>query len=98
GTFSTAFRAPTISELYLGQSETAPTASDPCGNLSMATPEVAAQCRAHGVQGAGSGDAGNQELAHVGGNKDLDAETAKIFTFGVVAEPRTVPGRSQTQH
>src|SRR5262249_3619973 len=55
GTYSTAFRAPSISELYLGQSETAPTASDPCVNLSAASPELAAQCRATGVPAAGSG-------------------------------------------
>src|SRR2546421_210564 len=36
GTYSTAFRAPSISELYLGNKETDPAATDPCAKLSAA--------------------------------------------------------------
>jgi outer membrane receptor protein involved in Fe transport len=96
GTFSTAFRAPSISELYLGQAETAPTVSDPCANLSGAPPALVTQCQATGVPASGSGDAGNQELTHVGGNSALKAETAKIFTAGVVLQPSYVPNLSVT--
>jgi iron complex outermembrane receptor protein len=96
GTFSTAFRAPSISELYLGQGETAPTASDPCSDLSSASAELVAQCRATGVPAAGTGDQGMQQLAHVGGNAELDPETATIFTAGIVVQPRMVEGLSLT--
>lgn len=96
GTYSTAFRAPSIAELFLGQSETAPTASDPCVNLAMASTELAAQCRATGVPAAGSGDAGNQELSHVGGNSNLKPETAKVFTAGVVVQPHVLEDFSIT--
>ena len=45
---------------------------------------------AAGVPAGGSGDVGNQELAHVGGNPNLKAETAKIFTAGLVFQPQMV--------
>jgi outer membrane receptor protein involved in Fe transport len=88
GTYSTAFRAPTISELFLGQGETAPVATDPCAFGAGADPVLVAQCRATGVPASGSGDTGNQQLAHVGGNSQLQPETAKVFTAGFVLQPR----------
>jgi outer membrane receptor protein involved in Fe transport len=96
GTYSTAFRAPSISELYLGNSETAPTVRDPCADLTGASPELQSQCTSHGVPARGSGDTGNQELAHVGGNPSLKAETAKIYTAGVVLQPQIVRNLSVT--
>ena len=97
GTYSTAFRAPSISELYLGNSETAPTVRDPC-TFDPATVPAAlqAQCVAGGVPSIGSGDTGNQELAHIGGNPNLKAETARIFTAGVVLQPQIVRNLSIT--
>ncbi len=97
GTFSTAFRAPAINELYLGQQETAPIASDPCNfNPATAPPALVAQCAATGVGGGGSGDQSNQVLARTGGNPDLKPETARIYTVGVVLEPRAVANLSVT--
>jgi outer membrane receptor protein involved in Fe transport len=96
GTYSTAFRAPGISELYLGNSETAPTVRDPCADLTSAGPELRNQCTSHGVPNRGSGDTGNQELAHVGGNANLKAETARIFTAGIVVQPQVVRNLSIT--
>jgi outer membrane receptor protein involved in Fe transport len=91
GTYSTAFRAPSISELYLGQTETAPTVKDPCSTLTPATPAaVRAQCTATGVPDTGSADIGNQELTRSGGNPNLKAETAKIYTAGIVLQPQAV--------
>ncbi len=97
GTFSTAFRAPTINELFLGNAETAPTVRDPCNfNPLTVTQQLKDQCVAHGAPAGGSGDSGNQELAHVGGNAGLKAETARIFTAGVVLQPRVVRDLSVT--
>ncbi len=96
GTYSTAFRAPGISELFLGNAETAPTVRDPCADLTNASPELRSQCTSHGVPARGSQDTGNQELAHVGGNANLKAETAKIFTAGIVVEPQIVRNLSIT--
>src|SRR5207244_13507431 len=57
GTYSTAFRAPSISELYLGNKETDPAATDPCADLGAApggaTGPVATRCRRGGVRGRG---------------------------------------------
>ncbi|HYZ89762.1 MAG TPA: TonB-dependent receptor, partial [Myxococcales bacterium] len=102
GTYSTAFRAPNIHELFLGQSETAPTASDPCGNLATASPALKSQCTAPptgnvGATGAaGSGDTSNQVLTRVGGNPTLQAETAHIWTLGLVLQPRVISNLSIT--
>jgi outer membrane receptor protein involved in Fe transport len=96
GTWSTAFRAPTINEMYLGASETAPTVSDPCGNLTGASQALKDQCKGTGVPVGGSGDGGSQELARVGGNANLKAETARIFTAGVVFTPQIVSNLSIT--
>ncbi|HEY6912335.1 MAG TPA: TonB-dependent receptor [Myxococcales bacterium] len=96
GTYSTAFRAPSISELYLGFKETDPAATDPCADLTVATPQVAAQCRKFGVTGSGSGDTGLQELTRNGGNPKLQPETAKTFTAGIVVQPQAVRNLSFT--
>jgi outer membrane receptor protein involved in Fe transport len=98
GTFSSAFRAPSISELYLGQTDSGPTATDPCVNLNApgVTPQLKAQCIAAGVPAGGSADTGQQELAHVGGNPQLQPETATTFTAGVVLQPQAVKDLSIT--
>jgi len=96
GTYSTAFRAPSISELYLGNKETDPAATDPCANLASATPAVAAQCTKFGVTGSGSGDTGLQELTRTGGNGRLQPETAKTYTAGLVFQPQMVRNLSFT--
>ena len=96
GTFSTAFRAPNISELYLGGTETDPAATDPCSDLTAVPAAVAARCKANGVGVAGSGDTGLQELTREGGNPNLKAETANIVTAGVVIQPRMLKGLSLT--
>jgi outer membrane receptor protein involved in Fe transport len=97
GTYSTSFRAPSISELYLGQSEIAPNASDPCNAPLVSLPAALRdQCRATGVPEGGTNDPGNQELTRIGGNADLDAETAKVFTAGVVLQPRVLRDLSIT--
>jgi outer membrane receptor protein involved in Fe transport len=90
GTYSTAFRAPSISELYLGNKETDPAATDPCNtDFATADPKVVAQCTKFGVTSK-SGDTGLQELTRTGGNPNLRPETAKTFTAGLVIQPQMV--------
>ncbi len=96
GTFSTAFRAPSISELYLGATENDPSATDPCANLTGASQKLIDQCHATGVKGNGSGDTGVQELTRNGGNPNLKAETAKSYSVGIVLTPTMVKGLSVT--
>jgi len=98
GTYSTAFRAPSINELYLGGNETDPAATDPCADLTLPTVSTATknQCLATGVKGTGSADTGLQELVRQSGNPNLKAETAKSYSAGIVVQPRAVAGLSVT--
>ncbi len=85
GTWSTAFRAPDVLELYQGGADAFPDASDPCGD-----PATSPLCPA---------DAGgpNDFIRTVqGGNTALEPETARIFTAGVVLQPRWVKDVSLT--
>jgi iron complex outermembrane recepter protein len=100
GTYSTAFRAPSINELYRGKSDGFPSTQDPCdtrprGMTVTLAPDVAEECAKQGVPAnAVFGTA--QQRAQSGGNPDLEAETAKILTAGAVFEPPQVKGLSLT--
>jgi outer membrane receptor protein involved in Fe transport len=100
GTYQTTFRAPNISELYLGGFELDPAATDPCQDLTALpgglTGTIAQKCRDTGVKGTGSGDSGLQEVDRNSGNSKLQAETAKSYTLGVVVTPQMVRGLSVT--
>ncbi|MCM2332813.1 MAG: TonB-dependent receptor [Anaeromyxobacteraceae bacterium] len=93
GTYSTAFRAPSINELYSGTAESFPDASDPCAGpgIDPASP-LGQQCGA----AVNNGDLSTQLKSTVGGNASLEAETANIFTVGVVIEPRWVENLAVT--
>ncbi len=99
GTYSTAFRAPSIGDLYSGQYDTFPNASDPCSGVNSATspPALVAACAAAGIPTDGSfNDTRVQLRGREGGNPNLDPETAKIYTIGLVFEPRWVKNLSVT--
>jgi outer membrane receptor protein involved in Fe transport len=103
GTYSTAFRAPGIGELYQGRIEGFPTVEDPCDtkpkSAGGATKEITGvakeKCMAAGVP-ADAAFTSNQQRAVGGGNVDLDAETARVITAGVVYEPPQVKGLAVT--
>ncbi len=78
GTYSTAFRAPSISDLFFGQADSFPSVTDPCRGAN-----APATCG----NAAGNGDDQTQLRSRVGGNPALKPETAKIFTIGAVFEP-----------
>jgi iron complex outermembrane recepter protein len=87
GTYSTAFRAPSIPELYGGISDDFANVADPCAMVAPGSPRAAA-CGA----AANNGDDQQQLRARVGGNDKLRPETARVFTAGLVIEPRWVKG------
>jgi iron complex outermembrane recepter protein len=100
GTYSTAFRAPAITELFAGTADSFDSATDPCepgANGMRATPEIDAKCK---ELHPGIPDDFNypfsQILAKTGGNKDLKEETANTFTAGLIYEPTFLPGASLT--
>ncbi len=100
GTYSTAFRAPSIPDLYQGTADSFPLINDPCntaGGTVMLSPTAAAKCMAQGVQVAsGPTYADKQQRTVIGGNPNLQAETAKVFTAGIVLEPPRLKGLSLT--
>src|SRR6266851_3330624 len=97
GTYSTGFRAPSISDLFLGQADSFPNVSDPCRGKGIAgggTPPP--NCLAQGLPATGTGDAQTQLRSRIGGVPTLQPETAQIFTAGFVLEPRMVRNLSIT--
>jgi outer membrane receptor protein involved in Fe transport len=88
GTFATAFRAPSVSELYLGAADHFPNVQDPCANRTQGS-ELDAACDAQNVPDDLADDRG-QLLARLGGSDKLEPETATSFTIGAVFQPRWV--------
>ena len=91
-TYSKAFRAPSVSEMFLGQSDSFPLVSDPCsvvdeaGNPRDLTSQQMRNCASAGVPGNFE-DTRAQLRARIGGSTDLDPERANTVTAGVVYQP-----------
>jgi len=83
GTYSTAFRAPSISDLFFGQSDNFPNVSDPCSTTGGATPPPS-------CAGLTNADDQTQHRSRIGGNPALKPETAKTWTAGLVLEPTMI--------
>jgi iron complex outermembrane receptor protein len=89
--YNRAFRAPSISELFLPQQENFPQYSDPCNfNSSFRTGSNAAQvtalCEAQGIPASllpTYTQLNSQARSFIGGNQELTPETADTYTFGV---------------
>lgn len=89
-TVSEAFKAPAVSDLFAGQADSFPTATDPCSNLEVGAyntdATVKANCDADGLVG-GTNDDRFQLRARVGGNPELGPETADSIQFGIILNP-----------
>jgi iron complex outermembrane receptor protein len=103
GTYSTAFRAPSVLDLYLGNSDNFNNVKDPCDTTKapVTDPTVRQNCfgsKASGGDGFPENfkDPNSQLRSKVGGNPDLQPETAKVLTAGVVIEPEKVKGLAAT--
>lgn len=99
--YQRAVRAPSLDELFASQAQTALAASDPCALPSAAAdPAVRDLCIASGVPSFLVGDAAVQPNFQItgilGGNPDLDQETADTYTLGLVFTPSFVPGLNVT--
>jgi len=91
---SEGFRAPSLSDLYQGQSDSRPNATDPCSinsNAYKTTPAVRERCAAAGVSTAFV-QQDPQFRAVVGGNPDTQPETSKSYTLGFVYSPEAIQG------
>ena len=96
-TSSNAFRAPGISEMFGGASDSFPLASDPCSRVDEAgkprelTEQQQRNCAAAGIPDDFE-DSRAQLLARLGGSPDLDPEKAAMLTAGVVYQPGFLEG------
>ncbi|WP_290960572.1 TonB-dependent receptor [Hyphomonas sp.] len=97
GTYSTAFRVPSVTELFSGVSEGQIPTADPCSNWATMDPSSAVyqNCQAAGVP-VGYTQLGSAILTDQGGNPNLEPEDAATFTVGAVYQPSFVPGLSIT--
>jgi len=90
--YNRAIRAPNILELFLPQQENFPQYTDPCNatgsfRTGPSGAQVTALCAAQGIPAAnlaGFAQPNAQAQAIVGGNPDLDPETADTITVGLV--------------
>jgi len=101
GSWSRAVRAPNVAERFGSQSVTADGATDPCAGTTPAFSQ--AQCGRTGVTAARYGNIAPSatELYNglVGGNPQLQSETATTMSFGVGWSPSSLKGfRVQTDY
>ena len=100
GSWSEGFRAPSIDDLFSGQSDNFADVSDPCTGPGQATANrfaglsiiQRANCAASGVPSTGAEQASGQIRATVGGNPDLSPETSVSKTIGFVYSPEYLEG------
>jgi len=94
-TYAEGFRAPSIGELFGSASRADLQIDDPClVGLDGSPPDGnRANCAALGVP-AGAAQSNSQISVTTGGNPDLDPETARSFTAGMVFSPSFASGAS----
>jgi iron complex outermembrane recepter protein len=100
GTYSTSFRAPSISELYQGTVNTFFPLVDPCdtrplGMTITLDPAVAEQCANQGVPSTAAFGSALTRV-QLSGNSRLNPETARVLTAGIVIEPPQAKGLAVT--
>jgi iron complex outermembrane receptor protein len=96
GNYAEGFRAPNVSELFLGNSDSFPTILDPCSTSASPSGAVLNACR-NGVLGVGPVPVGYEQANSqiritVGGNPNLLPETARNKTLGLVYSPGWLEG------
>jgi outer membrane receptor protein involved in Fe transport len=95
GSFSEAFRAPNVGELFGGASQANPIVEDPCADFRVLSPVEIERCIDQGVPADGSFRQTGEETPELsGGNPALGPETADIVTAGLKWQPAAVDGLS----
>jgi len=94
GNWAQGFRAPSISELFTGVSDSFPSVADPCNNVRFPNLPAAQQqaCIAQGVPNGGYDQGNPQVRISVGGNPNLAPEESISRTLGFVYSPSYVKG------
>jgi len=92
-TYSSAFRAPNVHELFGGYSQSNPIVEDPCADFSQLTQAEIDLCVAQGVPADGSFTQSGEETPVLGGgNPDLGPELSDSFSLGMTYTPAGIPG------
>ncbi|HVF34683.1 MAG TPA: TonB-dependent receptor, partial [Candidatus Saccharimonadia bacterium] len=96
GNWAEGFRAPSVTELFLGTSDSFPQVLDPCSASQNPTGDVLTRCRT-GFGGIGSAPAGYEQAntqirITQGGNANLLPEFAESKTLGFVYSPSWLEG------
>jgi outer membrane receptor protein involved in Fe transport len=98
GTYSTAFRAPTVYQMFSGRTESFPFLLDMCSTDNptyLTNQTVRDRCAEQGAP-AGYINPDDQQKSYWGGNINLEPETAVITTAGLVFQPGFLKGFSAT--
>ncbi len=93
GTYSTAFRAPALQELFSPQRTSEQTVQDPCSGPGIDPNSPLGKACGSAVNNR---DFDTAFQYTTGGNRDLKPETANILTAGIVFEPTFVKNLSVT--
>jgi outer membrane receptor protein involved in Fe transport len=95
GNYSRSVRAPNLQELYFPLTQNfAPNFTDPCSadQIGQGSSNRAANCRAAGIPTTYNFSYAQSLETQAGGNPNLNAEKSDSFTYGVVLQPRFIPG------
>ena len=87
GTFSEAFRAPSVPDLFGGTFLSYPTADDACDDNTASGGQASSFCQANGVPATGYVSNLVQIPTLYGGNPNLQPETSESWTMGAVIDP-----------
>jgi outer membrane receptor protein involved in Fe transport len=91
--YTEAFRAPNVRELFGGVSQSNPIVEDPCADFSQLDAAEISRCVVQGVPADGSFNQNGQETPVVGGgNPALGPELAETFNLGFTFTPQSLPG------
>ncbi|MBI2383262.1 MAG: TonB-dependent receptor [Gammaproteobacteria bacterium] len=95
-TYANAFRAPAITDLFLGQALTYPRVADPCSNYDSPDRDGEANIANVRANCAGDGISSSYEQANaevpvvIQGNRELQPETTASITAGLVYSPEAL--------
>lgn len=95
GTLDKVFRAPTIGDLFQGESASSDSFSDPCNRWRGAAVGSPQRLACQNVATNGSFVQSDTQLSAIkGGNAGLQPEEGKVFTYGVIYDPSWLEGSS----
>ena len=95
GTVDKVFRAPTINNLFQGDSAASDSFSDPCNRWTGAPVGSPQRLACANVPTDGTFNQTDTQLSAIkGGNSALQPEEGKVFTYGVIYDPSWLDGAS----